>query len=91
MAPDQRRERQRGSATTVVFGAGLILLVGEACAYLAGVASPGVAFVLGMLLMLIGALLSAFTDKEKPKADDLVAVFIGICFFAWIGWRSFMQ
>ncbi|WP_454864552.1 hypothetical protein [Pseudomonas rhizophila] len=90
MVSTKDRTQRRGRIPSAIFIAGIALLIVEACAYLVGIASPGILFVLGMVLTLIGALCSAFTDKGKTKAEDVITVFLGICFFAWIGWRSFM-
>lgn len=85
------RTQRRGRIPTAIFVAGGVLLTLEACAYLVGIVSTGILFVTGMVLALIGALCSVFADKEKAKTEDVVTVFIGFCFFAWIGWRSFIS
>lgn len=91
MGSTKVRALRRGRIPTAMFAAGVALLILEMCAYLVGISSNGALFVMGMVLALVGALCSAFTDKERARAEDLVTVFIGVCFFAWIGWRSFMS
>jgi len=91
MVTAQDKAQKRGRVPSALFGVGAVFLCIEAGAYLIGMDSPGIMFVIGMVLLLLGALTSAFSDKEKPKAEDLVTVALGACFFIWLGWRTFLQ
>ncbi|MHC8403620.1 hypothetical protein [Pseudomonas sp. TMB3-21] len=75
--------------TTMTFLAGGLMVLLELCLYALNVDSSGKLFTAGMVLLLAGALLSALTERTRPKMEDMLTVAAGLCFFGWLGWKAF--
>jgi hypothetical protein len=91
MERSQGIKTKTGRACAIIFAVGLALLILESGAYLIGIRSSGIMFIAGIVLVLSTAAISAFSDKTKPRAEEVLTVVIALGFFCWIGWKAFIK
>ncbi|MEX5343070.1 hypothetical protein [Pseudomonas sp. I2] len=77
------------SIPTIVFGAGLVGLATSLAGYLLHIPQTGHVFIVSLLMLLFGALVSALRREGGAKFEDVLTMIVALFFFGWLAWKAF--